>query len=138
MMSRLKKYTYNNCDDLKKLSGRDIIRLNPSIVNWDIKTNKANYKCNPEQKYALDYLFDLKEKKKRKGMTPKQYDDEVNETLVDFTSALNGASDASYRNTTRKVLSDIQQRKTSKNVGKGNRSRYNRNTKKKRRYKKQK
>ena len=71
-------------------------------------------------------------------MTPKQYDDEVNETLVDFTSALNGASDASYRNTTRKVLSDIQQRKTSKNVGKGNRSRYNRNTKKKRRYKKQK
>lgn len=134
IMSRFKTYSYNRCDDLKNLSGRDIIRLNPSIVNWDIKTNKSTYKCNPEQQYALDYLMDLK--KIKKGMAPQKYATEVNDALVGFTEALVGASDASFRDAARKVKSDIQQRKTSKNVGKGNRRRYNRNTKKKRKYKK--
>ena len=124
--SRFKKYTYNTCNDLKHLSGRDIIRLNPSTVSWDIM-NTINT-CNPEQKYALsDYLMMLKESKKR--MTPVEYAKEVEEALSDFTTAIKGASKATFVDTAKELTSDLRMRKAK---AKGTRRRRNRNTKKKR------
>ena len=138
--SRFKKYTYNTCNDLKHLSGRDIIRLNPSTVSWDIM-NTINT-CNPEQKYALsDYLMMLKESKKR--MTPVEYAKEVEEALSDFTTAIKGASKATFVDTAKQVVGEIQTKKASASAkakakasasakAKGTRRRRNRNTKKKR------
>ena len=135
--SRFKKYTYNTCNDLKHLSGRDIIRLNPSTVSWDIM-NTINT-CNPEQKYALsDYLMMLKESKKR--MTPVEYAKEVEEALSDFTTAINGASKATFDDTAKQVVVEIRASAkakasasaSAKAKAKGTRRRRNRNTKKKR------
>lgn len=131
LKSRFKKYTYKTCNDLKELSGRDIIRLNPSTVSWDIMNTIRT--CNPEQKYALeDYLMVLKEKKKT--MTPEQYAIEVNEALQDFTNAIKGSSVASFIKTATKLSNEIKQRKSTKN-GNGINRRRRRNTKKKKNYK---
>ena len=127
LKSRFKKYTYKTCNDLKDLSGRDIIRLNPSTVSWDIMNTIRS--CNPEQKYALeDYLMVLKEKKKT--MTHEQYAIEVNDALKDFTDAIIGSSEKSFIKTAKIVSKEIHVRKSS---AKGiRRSRRRQNTKKKR------
>lgn len=127
--SRFKKYTYNTCDDLKHLSGRDIIRLNPSTVSWDIMNTKNA--CNPEQQYALgEYLMMLKETKKT--MTPAEYEIEVKEALRDFTKAIKSSSDASFVDTAKELTSNLRMRKTSAKAKGNRRRRRNRNTKKKR------
>jgi len=130
--SRFKKYTYKTCNDLKHLSGRDIIRLNPSTVSWDINSPANKRQCNDEQKFALDYIIELKGKKKI--MTPDEYATEVKDTLKEFKEMINGASDESFISTAKKVVSDLQRKKTTNaktTNAKGIRRRRNRNTKKK-------
>ena len=125
--SRFKKYIYKTCDDLKHLSGRDIIRLNPSTVSWGINSPDNKRQCNAEQKFALDYIIELKDKKKT--MTTSEYAIEVKDTLSEFSNMLQGSSEKSFFTTATKVVSDLQKRKTGS--AKGIRRR-RRNTKKKR------
>jgi hypothetical protein len=129
LKSRFKKYTYKTCDDLKHLSGRDIIRLNPSLISWDINSPANKKQCNSEQKFALDYIIELKGKKKT--MTSGEYASEVKDTLKEFNEMLDGAGNTSFINTAKIVSHEIQGRKSSSAKG-IRRRRRRQNTKKKR------
>ena len=122
--SRFKTYTYNTCDDLKHLSGREIIRINPSTVNWDIMNSMSS--CKPEQRYALGFLMDLKELKKT--TTPNEYNTEVKDAIKMFEETLKNASPENFKKTAQEVLKTLKSRS-----GKGVRSTKRRRSTKKRR-----